>query len=221
MISAMTSTVEPSIVHIMVTSTITVPSPQTMVPSQHLQARQWGWLSSAPAWSDPAKPWIPETQPANPPTSVASWVMTEVPTVIVTPTATASPASTHRVLPPSTGEGSNPKDRSDPKETRSHAIIAGMVVGSFAAVGFVGVAITWVVRKCAAHKNKSASVDEENIAGLSGDAGNSRVTSTHTMTSCELAPVRGHSFIDQPRATYYPPQPTHWPPEDVTDRTLH
>lgn len=215
MASATTSTVEPSVVHVLVTSTITVLPSQTSVPGYDLQARQWGPAPSAPAWTEPAKswveqPWVPETQPAWVPTSAAApWTPTYAPSNVATSIPTG---------------GSNPSNHPLPKGTLANGIIFGVVIGSLCAVGFIGVLITVIRRKCATRRVKPASRDVEMTAGLFGDGStpSSLVTSTQTMdsSSFESTPVRNHSIIETPRSTYYPPQATHWPPEEVEMQTV-
>ncbi|KAF2849746.1 hypothetical protein T440DRAFT_518969 [Plenodomus tracheiphilus IPT5] len=196
------TSVEPTIVHILVTSTVTIIPTATSCTPTPLRPRQWD-TPSAPAWSDPAPPirspattWSDPapawTQPAWTPSSA-------IPISSVSPT-TAAPAPSHTLTYEET-------HRSNPKETTRNAIIAGVFFAGFFALALLGGLIACIVRRCSSwKKTEQRDGDVEMANGLrmgSGGMGGER----STVGSVEqYAPQRGHSVLGVGNG-----QHVHWP----------
>ncbi|KAB2099299.1 hypothetical protein AG0111_0g12426 [Alternaria gaisen] len=215
----------------MVTSNVAVPSLSSAVVGS-LQARQWEWASSAPAWSEPA--W---TQPA--------WSDSAILPVPTEPVSTPSTFLVHsQVSTPTHTSTSDWIDthRPDPSESKTGLITFASVLGGIIGLAFVLFLVT-LVRRCLhgrvpALRAKNAS-DVEVNAGLHrnsqapaldtppGSVGTSRAASSGGMRSM---PRQSEDVTDMPRVASplnglthgprrsrslyqnnIPPQETHWP----------
>ncbi|KAL6704935.1 hypothetical protein ACN47E_007480 [Coniothyrium glycines] len=149
---------EPSIVRVLMTSTVTVSADQS-AQTVNLQRRQWDWTPSTPVWTEPAPVWTaPASSWAEQPWSQPAWTpAVPQPQTVVTALPSASPTYTY-----------NETHRPNKKETLTHAIIAAIVIGVFVSAGFVGCAITYCVRKCNTTRPKKQNLDVEMAAGNAG-----------------------------------------------------
>ncbi|KAJ4364724.1 hypothetical protein N0V83_009321 [Neocucurbitaria cava] len=199
MVSATPSAPEPSTVHILVTSTITVFPSQTAPPlNSSNMAQQWTWPQAAPANLHKEEV---DTEDLN--------------THLQTPTVTAMP--THYTLPPSVSQGSNPNDRSNPRQTLSHEVIAACVIGLFAGIGFVGLAVTFFCRTCCATRDVIKSGKAKKSARCSDIEMGGGLTRedlrAHSMPYSKRN--SGIQAVKKPQEAYFVEQPLHWPPEEM------
>jgi hypothetical protein len=129
---AVVSIVEPSIVHVMVTSTVTVQPSESAVAIPNVNARYVVWESSEPVWYEPTSAW---TEPV--------W----------TPTSTPESLS-----PVSTSTNSTPGMPQSHKQT---AMIVGIVIASIAvAFAIFGVLYTLYVRHRNPFRTRKARIHD-------------------------------------------------------------
>jgi len=211
-----------------------------------LQARQWEWTPSAPAWTEPAWTEPAWTQPAWSDPAIAP-----VPTV---PTWTPSPSYPYveATVPASTPTYSyDETHRPDPNDAKTNGIIAGCVIGAL-----IGIPILiWVVttvrqyfhrRGLAASEKDGIDVEtdvdfQRDSQALTPSTPRTAMNSDHAQSTDNFisTPTQGCDIVDAPRlaeppggSTYgprrpspvyhnnIPPQDTHWPvgemEQDVT-----
>lgn len=183
--SGSSSTVEPSIVRIQVTSTITVTPNQAVPTLEALQRRQWEWTPSAPAWTPSAPAWT-ESAPAW---TRPAWVPTPSPLASTPPTiATTIPLS---ASPSYTYEETH---RDNKKDTLAHGIIAAVIFGLLCLVGFVGCAITWCCRWGRARKG---------VLDVEADASTAQLAGSHSIDGFTLTPMQSSESVKMPKPVHY------------------
>ena len=230
------SITEPSKVTIMAASTIGSTKSASNSDSD-LQARQWEWTPSTPAWTEPAWTAPAWTQPA--------WsdpANTPVPTA---PLWTPSPSYPYveATVPASTPTYSyDETHRPDPNGAKTNGIIAGCVIGALIGTSII-IWIVTTVRQCFHRRALAASGKDETDVEADADVQRdsqaltpstpcTAITSDHARShdSFISTPTQGCDIADAPRLAespddttcglrrpspvYHnniPPQDSHWP----------
>ncbi|KAI8941625.1 hypothetical protein NX059_002838 [Plenodomus lindquistii] len=195
-VAGLSTSVEPTIVRVLVPSAVTVLPMHGADAHPTLQARQWE-APSAPAWSEPAPMW------SAPP--VASWTQ---------PAWTSSAA-------PTTAPSSAPTKWPENKAlTKTNYILAAIIVGGiFGGCILFGI-IGCILLKCHRRKNARKVEDVELASNLRpGTAATNGTTATggerSTLGSVnQHAPQREHSALDPASLANASRQQVHWPADN-------
>ena len=204
---------------------------------KHLQARQWEWTPSAPAWTEPA--W---TEPAWTQPAWSDPANTPVPTA---PAWTPSPSYPYveATVPASTPTYSyDETHRPDPNDAKTNGIIAGCVIGALIGISIL-IWIVTTVRQYFHRRTHSASQKERtdveadadvqrDLEALTPSTPCAAMVSDDTQSKDSFisTPTQGCDIVDalrlaespddliygprRPSPVYrnnIPPQDTHWP----------
>ena len=205
--------------------------------NKDLQARQWEWIPSAPAWTESAWTEPAWTQPA--------WSDTAIVPVPTVPPWTPSPSYPYveATVPASTPTYSyDETHRPAPNDAKTNGIIAGCVIGALIGISIL-IWIGTTVRQCFHRRTHSASQKERtdveadadvqrDLEALTPSTPRTAIPSGHARSNVSFisTPNQGCDIVDAPRLagspenrTYsprrpspvyqnnIPPQDTHWP----------
>lgn len=196
--STVTTTIEPSIVRVLVTSTITVLPTDNM---RALEARQdilqgSVWTHSVFSWNDGSQVWSAQapawTQPAI---SHTPWTSDPTQNIVSTVSPMYSYEETHR---------------DNTKESLANGIIFAIAFDSILVAGIIGCCATLIIRRRQSSFRKTKSQDVEKLSSPPS-VKLTRASPRPISDGFETAQVYGRTSSKAGGTTRYPPQESHWP----------